>query len=59
MQAKDPKFVIVVDQGSRSGPPVIDDPDAKAIIIDHHLSDEFPKNAMVRSSYRVESQCIH
>ena len=51
MQAKGPKFVIVVDQGSRSSPPVIDDPDAKAMIIDHHLSDEFPKNAIVCSLY--------
>ncbi|MCJ1391702.1 hypothetical protein MMC18_004567 [Xylographa bjoerkii] len=50
MQAKNPRFVIVVDQGSRSGPPVVDGQDVKSLIIDHHLSDEFPKNAMVVSA---------
>ena len=49
MLAKDPKFIIVVDQGSRAAPPVVDSPDTKSLIIDHHLSDEFPKNATVRS----------
>ena len=44
---KKPNFVIVLDQGSRGGPPVIEDEDAKSIIIDHHLSDEFPKDAIV------------
>ncbi len=48
-----PKFVIVVDQGSRGGPPVIDSNDAKCIIIDHHLSDEFPKDTTV--SYEMPS----
>jgi nanoRNase/pAp phosphatase (c-di-AMP/oligoRNAs hydrolase) len=48
MQEKKPSFVVVLDQGSRDGPPVIDDPDAKCLIIDHHLSDEFPKDALVR-----------
>lgn len=48
-----PKYVIVVDQGSRGGPSVIDSEDAKCIIIDHHLSDEFPKNATV--SYGMPS----
>lgn len=47
MQSKNPQYVIVVDQGSRPGPPVIDSPDVKSMIIDHHLSDEFPKNALV------------
>ena len=50
MQAKDPKFVIVVDQGSRAAPSVVDSPDTKALIIDHHLSDEFPKDAAVVSA---------
>ncbi len=49
MLEKRPSYVIVLDQGSRNGPPVIDDPEAKSIIIDHHLSDEFPKNAQVSS----------
>jgi single-stranded DNA-specific DHH superfamily exonuclease len=47
MLEKKPTFVIVLDQGSRSGPPVIDDPDVKFLLIDHHLSDEFPKDAQV------------
>jgi nanoRNase/pAp phosphatase (c-di-AMP/oligoRNAs hydrolase) len=47
MLEKKPTFVIVLDQGSRSGPPVIDDPDVKSLLIDHHLSDEFPKDAQV------------
>ena len=48
MQGKNPKYIIVVDQGSRSGPPVVDSIETKSLIIDHHLSDEFPKNAMVQ-----------
>lgn len=47
MLEKKPSYVIVLDQGSRGGPPVIDDPDTKSIVIDHHLSDEFPKDAQV------------
>lgn len=50
MQAKNPKHIIVVDQGSVSAPPVVDSPDVQSLIIDHHLSDEFPKNATVRST---------
>ncbi len=48
MLAKKPSFIIVLDQGSRDGPSVIDDPEAKSLIIDHHFSDdEFPKDAQV------------
>lgn len=47
MSAKSPKYIIVVDQGSRPAPPVVDDPDVQSLIIDHHLSDEFPENAKV------------
>ena len=47
MQGKDPKYIVVLDQGSRAAPPIIDAPDTHSLIIDHHLSDEFPKNAMV------------
>ena len=47
MKAKRPKYVIVADQGSRSGPPVVDLPDTKCLIIDHHLSDDFPESTMV------------
>ncbi|KUJ14689.1 DHH family protein-like protein [Mollisia scopiformis] len=50
MQEKKPSYVIVLDQGSRGGPPVIDNPDVRSIIIDHHLSDEFPKDAQVVSA---------
>jgi single-stranded DNA-specific DHH superfamily exonuclease len=48
MLEKKPSFVIVLDQGSRGGPPVIDDTKVKSIIIDHHLSAEFPEGATVR-----------
>lgn len=47
MSNKEPRYTIVVDQGSRAGPPIIDSPHAKSLIIDHHLSDEFPERAMV------------
>ncbi len=47
MLEKRPKYVIVLDQGSRGGPPVIDDPEAKSLLIDHHLSDDFPMDAQV------------
>jgi single-stranded DNA-specific DHH superfamily exonuclease len=47
MSEKKPMFVIVLDQGSRGGPPVIDDPGTRSLVIDHHLSDEFPRNAYV------------
>jgi single-stranded DNA-specific DHH superfamily exonuclease len=49
MLEKKPGFIIVLDQGSRRGPPVIDDAEAKSLIIDHHLSDEFPQGATVSS----------
>ncbi len=46
MQSYDPEFVFVLDQGSRSGPPVIDE-DHQALIIDHHHAKEsdFPEGA--------------
>jgi hypothetical protein len=48
MLAKKPSFIIVLDQGSRTGPPVVDAPETKSLIIDHHFSDdEFPKDAQV------------
>lgn len=55
MLQKNPSFVIVLDQGSRGGPPVVDNTDVKSIVIDHHLSDEFPEGAEVRLS-SVECQ---
>lgn len=50
MGAKNPKFIIVVDQGSRGAPPVVDSLDVQTLIIDHHLSDDFPENATVVSA---------
>ena len=47
MKEKDPEYVVVLDQGSRPGPPIVDGPDVKCLLIDHHLSDEFPDNALV------------
>jgi nanoRNase/pAp phosphatase (c-di-AMP/oligoRNAs hydrolase) len=48
MLDKKPSFVIVLDQGSRGGPPVIDDKEAKSLVVDHHSSDEFPQDATVK-----------
>ncbi|KAF6233373.1 hypothetical protein HO173_008305 [Letharia columbiana] len=50
MLAKDPKYIIIVDQGSRAAPAVVDSLNTKSLIIDHHLSDEFPENATVVSA---------
>jgi len=50
MAAKEPGYIIVLDQGSVAAPPVVDDPSAKALIIDHHLSDQFPANAQIVSA---------
>ena len=48
MLAKDPNYIIIVDQGSRAAPPIVDSSTTKSLIIDHHLSDEFPENATVK-----------
>ncbi|EXJ57508.1 hypothetical protein A1O7_07856 [Cladophialophora yegresii CBS 114405] len=50
MAAKDPAYVIVLDQGSIAAPPVVDLPSTKSLIIDHHLSDHFPNDAQVVSA---------
>ena len=50
MLAKEPAFVLVVDQGSRGAPPIVDSPRTESLIIDHHLSDEFPKNTLIVSA---------
>ena len=55
MLAKDPKYIIIVDQGSRAALPVVDSMSTKCLIIDHHLSDEFPENATVRH-YLLQNQ---
>ncbi|OAP56432.1 hypothetical protein AYL99_09611 [Fonsecaea erecta] len=50
MTAKDPAYVIVLDQGSIAAPPVVDIPSTKSLVIDHHLSDHFPEGAQVVSA---------
>lgn len=47
------EYAVVVDQGSRPGPPLV--PGTKTLLVDHHLSDEFPEDTLVRLlSYSVE-----
>lgn len=50
MAAKNPAYIIVLDQGSVAAPPLIDSPSAKSLIIDHHLSDAFPLNTKIVSA---------
>ena len=50
MSAKKPAYIIVLDQGSISAPALIDNPDTKSLILDHHLSDVFPERAQVVSA---------
>lgn len=47
MGEKKPRWIIVLDQGSRAGPSVVEDESVRCLIIDHHLSDEFPESAQV------------
>ncbi|KAL8984117.1 MAG: hypothetical protein Q9177_004786 [Variospora cf. flavescens] len=54
MKKKNPKYIIVVDQGSSAGPEVIDDLAVKSLIIDHHLSDDFPKDALICKDLRPD-----
>lgn len=46
MASYSPEYIFVLDQGSRSAPPVVDD-DHKALIIDHHYAQDsdFPEGA--------------
>ena len=50
MQAKNPRYILVVDHGSIEAPPIVDSSNTKSLVIDHHLSDKFPKDAMVGAS---------
>lgn len=50
MGAKNPAYVIVLDQGSVKGPAIVEDPNVKTLILDHHLSDVFPDNSEVVSA---------
>ncbi len=47
MASHDPEYIFVLDQGSRSGPPLID-AEHKALVIDHHfaLETDFPKDSI-------------
>ncbi|KAK7690064.1 hypothetical protein QCA50_006709 [Cerrena zonata] len=44
------QFVIAVDQGSRGGPPLADGQNIRTMVIDHHWSEQFPKDALVLSA---------
>ncbi|BGP20350.1 hypothetical protein JCM10213_001596 [Rhodosporidiobolus nylandii] len=45
-----PTRVIVLDQGSRPGPPLLPLDKAEVLIIDHHLSTSFPEGSTVLSA---------
>ncbi|GAA5912997.1 hypothetical protein JCM6882_008893 [Rhodosporidiobolus microsporus] len=45
-----PTRAIVLDQGSRPGPPLLPPEKAKVLVIDHHLSSTFPAGAQVLSA---------
>ncbi|KAH7347678.1 DHH family protein [Plectosphaerella cucumerina] len=47
MAAFDPKFIFVLDQGSRNGPPLIEQPH-RALVIDHHyaLENDHPEGSL-------------
>ncbi|KAI0638718.1 hypothetical protein C8Q77DRAFT_1151763 [Trametes polyzona] len=48
------RFVIATDQGSRGGPPLVNDEHARTLVVDHHWSTEFPSGAVVCSAARCE-----
>jgi DHH family len=50
MAVKKPGYIIVLDQGSISAPPLVDEPETKSLILDHHLSDVFPERSQVVSA---------
>ena len=50
MAAKKPEYIIVLDQGSTSAPPLVDELETKSLILDHHLSDAFPERSQVVSA---------
>lgn len=57
MEAHGATRVIVIDQGSRGGPPLLNTTTAsgeqvKTLILDHHESDVFPEGALVVSACR-------
>lgn len=52
MSSQNPSFVIVLDQGSRPSPPLVDNKDARVLILDHHWAEDgqFPEGAEVVSA---------
>lgn len=50
MGEKNPNFVIVLDQGSVRSQAIVEDPNVRTLILDHHLSDSFPDRAEVVSA---------
>jgi hypothetical protein len=58
MKEKDTNYIVVLDQGSRAAPPVVDGSDTKSLIMDHHLSDEFPEGALVWRFLVSEIPCL-
>ncbi|KIP03310.1 hypothetical protein PHLGIDRAFT_111054 [Phlebiopsis gigantea 11061_1 CR5-6] len=46
------QYAIIVDQGSRPGPVLV--LGAKNLLVDHHLSDEFPEDTTVLSACKYE-----
>ncbi|EKM51352.1 uncharacterized protein PHACADRAFT_213194 [Phanerochaete carnosa HHB-10118-sp] len=52
LEAHGADYAIVVDQGSRPGSALV--PGAKTLLVDHHLSDEFPDDTLVLSACKYE-----
>lgn len=51
MAAEEPSYIVVLDQGSRRAPPLVDRPH-KALVIDHHYAEagDFPEGAQFVSA---------
>lgn len=49
MLSYSPERIIVLDQGSRRGPTIVDDEDVKCLVVDHHsrVEGENPQGAIV------------
>lgn len=47
MEAHNPAYIFVLDQGSRQSPPLVSDPDVRSLVIDHHHATpkDFPANS--------------
>lgn len=51
------QFVIAIDQGSRGGLPLADGQSVRAMVIDHHWSEQFPQDALVSSHVTSKHIC--